>query len=214
MTPHRVRVHPSVWMAFVCAAIAIAIGLFAADVNAWRSTVARDDVRFRALPAHQKLWNPKTLLPGDPASLVMGTGSTISYRRALQSFWYSRIGTNPEVRQDMPTLRGIAQTKLQSLISSAPNAVERSTAANLLGVLVVTSPSNGSDPTAVSQILVHAAQYFQEAISLNPGNTDAKENLEIVLRLRRPGKGRLGQDARSGYGFGKGNGIVTRGSGY
>jgi hypothetical protein len=35
-----------------------------------------------------------------------------------------------------------------------------------------------------------------------------------VLRVRRPGKGRLGRDARSGYGFGRGRGIVAEGGGY
>ena len=85
---------------------------FAADVSAWRSTVARDDLRFRALPTHRDLWRPATTLPGDPASLLIGTGSTISYRSALQYFWFSRIGSNPEVRQDTPTLRATAQNKL------------------------------------------------------------------------------------------------------
>jgi hypothetical protein len=111
-------------------------------------------------------------------------------------------------------LRATAQNKLLNLVSSAPNAAERSTAANLLGVLVVTSPSNGSDFAAVTQILTRAAQYFQQAIALDSGNTDAKQNLELVLRLTRPGKGRLGRDARAGYGFGRGNGIVSQGSGY
>ena len=96
----------------LCAGIAVVLALLAADVSAWRSTVARDDLRFRALPAHRHLWRPSTTLPGDPASLLLGTGSTISYRHALQYFWFSRIGSNPEVRQDTPTLRATAQNKL------------------------------------------------------------------------------------------------------
>jgi hypothetical protein len=201
-------------LALLCVCIAILIALLAADVSAWRTTVARDDLRFRALPAHRHLWRPPTVLPGDPASLLIGTGSTIAYRRALQYFWFSRIGSNPEVRQDTPTLRATAQNKLLSLIASAPNAQERSTAANLLGVLIVTTPTVGSEVGGTTQVLTRAAQFFQQAIALNAANTDAKQNLELVLRLKRPGGGRFGHDARSGYGFGRGRGSMTSGGGY
>jgi hypothetical protein len=209
----RIRRHRAAFLALLCAGIAVVLALLAADVNAWRSTVARDDLRFRALPAHRALWRPSTVLPGDPASLLVGTGNTIAYRRALQYFWFARIGSNPEVRQDTPTLRAEAQNKLLDLISSAPNATERAAAANLLGVLVVTTPLVGSTG-GTTTVLTRAAQYFQQAIALNPTNADAKENLELVLRLRRPGQGRFGHDARSGYGFGRGRGVTAPGGGY
>jgi hypothetical protein len=210
----RLRRHRSALVALLCTAIAVVIAFLAADVSAWRSTVARDDLRFRALPAHRHLWRPPTMLPGDPASLLLGTGSTISYRNALQYFWFSRIGSNPEVRQDTPALRASAQERIQGLIGSAPSTKQRSDAANLLGVLVVTTPAPGSDKDAITQILTRAAQYFQLAISIDDGNLDAKQNLELVLRLQRPGKGKLGRDARSGYGFGRGRGATTAGGGY
>jgi hypothetical protein len=209
----RIRKHRAALLALLCLGLTALVALLAADVSAWRSTVARDDLRFRALPAHRNLWRPTTTLPGDPAALLIGTGSTISYRRALQYFWFSRIGSNPEVRQDTPTLRAAAQNKLLNVISSAPSSKQRSAAANLLGVLVVTTPSIG-DSGGTTQILTRAVQYFQEAIALNAGNTNAKENLELVLRLRRPGQGRFGHDARSGYGFGRGRGATTVGGGY
>lgn len=208
------RRHRAALLAVLCAGIATVVALLASDIVAWRSTIARDDLRFRALPAHRDLWRPSTMLPGDPASLLIGTGSTVQYRRALQYFWYSRIGSNPEVRQDTPTLRATAQNKLLSLVSSAPTARERSTAANLLGVLVVTTPSIGSDSGGGTQVLTRAAQYFQQAIALYPANTIAKENLELVLRLKSPGQGRFGHDARSGYGFGRGRGATDSGGGY
>lgn len=210
----HLRRHRAAIAAVLLAGIAVVLVLLAIDVRRWQTTVERDDVRFRALPAHKGLWHPPTILPGDPASTLIGTGDAMAYRRALQYFWYSRIGSNPEVRQDTPTLRADAQARMQNLIKTAPTAKQRSDAANLLGVLVVTTPSTGQDQDAVTQILTRAAQYFQLAISLDGGNFDAKQNLELVLRLQRPGKGRLGRDARSGYGFGKGRGAVVRGSGY
>jgi hypothetical protein len=210
----RLRRHRSAFLALLCVGLAVVLGLLAVDASSWRTTVARDDLRFRALPAHRGLWRPPTVLPGDPASKLIGTGDTVAFRRALQYFWYSRIGSNPEVRQDTPTLRAAAQDMLQERIEAAPNAKQRSAAANLLGVLVVTTPTVGADKDAIAQILSRSAQFFQEAIAIDPANADAKENLELVLRLRRPGKGRLGRDARSGFGFGRGRGIAGPGSGY
>jgi hypothetical protein len=210
----RLGHHRSAFVALVLAGVALVLALLAVDVHAWQTTVARDDLRFRALPAHRGLWKPPTILPGDPASRLIGTGNAMAYRHALQYFWFARIGSNPEVREDTPALRASAQERIQGLIGSAPSAKRRSDAANLLGVLVVTTPAPGSDQDAVTQILTRAAQYFQLAISIDAGNLDAKQNLELVLRLQRPGKGKLGRDARSGYGFGRGRGAGQQGSGY
>jgi hypothetical protein len=210
----RLRRHWAAFAALLCTGVAIVLALLALDLHTWQRTVARDDLRFRALPTHRQLWRPATLLPGDPASALIGTGSTVTYRRALQYFWYSRIGSNPEVRQDTPALRADAQQRLQGLISSAPNVHARSTAANLLGVLVATTPTIGNDKDAIAQLLTRAVGYFQQAIAIDAGNLDAKQNLELVLRLQRPGKGKLGRDARSGYGFGRGHGAGIEGSGY
>lgn len=208
------RRHRNAFAALVLAGLALVLGLLAVDVHAWQTTVTRDDLRFRALPAHKGLWRPPTILPGDPASRLIGTGDPMAYRRALQYFWFARIGSNPEVRQDTPALRASAQERIQALVGSAPSAKQRSDAANLLGVLVVTTPAPGSDKDAITQILTRAAQYFQLAISIDDGNLDAKQNLELVLRLQRPGKGKLGRDARSGYGFGRGRGAGQEGTGY
>ncbi len=210
----RLRRHRTALLALLCAGAATILVLVALDVRVWGTTVTRDYLRFRALPTHKALWTPATVLPGDPAAKLIGTGNTLAYRRALQYFWYSRIGSNPELRQDTPTLRANAQDKLRRLIESAPTSTERSTAANLLGVLVVTTPAPGSDKDAIAQILIRSMRYFQQAIAINPRNADAKQNLELLLRVQRPGKGKLGRDARSGYGFGRGRGATKEGSGY
>jgi hypothetical protein len=210
----RVRRHRAALLSLLCVAAGAWLLMLALDARTWRTTVARDDLRFRALPAHRGLWKPRTSLPGDPAGALLGTGDTLAYRRALQFFWYSRIGSNPEERQDSPTLRAHAEQRLQDLIAQGLSAHERSYAANLLGVLVVTTPTTAQDKGAIEEILKRAAGYFQQAIRIDGRNDDAKLNLELVLRVTRPGKGHFSRDARTGYGFGRGRGAVPAGSGY
>ncbi|MGZ4334343.1 MAG: hypothetical protein ACXVRJ_08755 [Gaiellaceae bacterium] len=210
----HVRRHGAALLSLLCVAAGVGLLLLALDARTWRTTVAQDDLRFRALPTHLGLWEPQTSLPGDPAGALLGTGDTMAYRRALQLFWYSRIGSNPEERQDLPTLRASAQRRLQDLTDQGLSAHERSYAANLLGVLVVTTPAPAQDTGAIAQILKRASGYFQQAIRIDSGNADAKLNLELVLRVTKPGKGSLSKDARKGYGFGWGRAATPAGSGY
>ncbi|HYA09866.1 MAG TPA: hypothetical protein VEG24_09735 [Gaiellaceae bacterium] len=207
------RRHWAAVAAVVCAGLAAVLVLLAVDVHAWQTTIARDDVRFRAMHSHRSLWRPQIALPGDPALHLLGLGDAVAYRRAVQLFWFSRVGSDPETRQDLPTTRAQAQQSLQAIVDSARTAVERSSAANLLGVIVVTSPLV-TDPQAQAQTLKRAAEYFQQAITINPANYDAKLNLQLVLLLKKPGHSKIGRDARGGYGFGRGHGVSQAGSGY
>jgi hypothetical protein len=199
---------------FVLTAIATLLVLFALDARAWQTSVQRDDMRFRALLDHDNLWKPATILPGDPAGAVLQTDDTVAWRRALQSFWYTHIGANPQSQEDLPKLRARAQAQLLDLMSTAKTAPERSGAANLLGVLVITTPISAGSQTAQIQVLKQSIQYFTQAVELDPSNTDAKQNLELVLRVTRPGKGPIGHDAHAGFGFGRGHGTSLVGNGY
>ena len=148
-------------------------------------------------------------------SKIIGTSSTIEWRRATQWFWFTRINSNPDEHMDTPTLRADTQDKLLAQLSSAPTPTLRSEAANLLGVLVATTRvPGGNDRSVITQLLKRSAAYFQQSIAIDPGNADAKQNLELVLRLAKPGKGHFGKDARAGYGFGRGRGASELGSGY
>lgn len=200
--------------ALVLAGLAALLVLFALDTRAWQSSVKRDDIRFRALLDHGGLWQPKTILPGDPAGAVLATTDTVKWRRALQAFWYTHIGANPQAQADLPTLRARAQAQLLELTTNAATAEERSDAANLLGVLVITTPISAGSQTAQIQVLKQSIQYFTQAVELDSADTDAKQNLELVLRVTRPGKGPLGRDAHAGFGFGRGHGTSLIGNGY
>jgi hypothetical protein len=198
--------------ALVCLGIAALLALLAVDARAWQHTVTRDDLRFRAMHSHTALWHSPALLPGDPARSLLGLDDALHYRRALQLFWYSRVGTNPESREDVAQTRVLAQERLQGLSGGAATGEERSDAANLLGVMTVTTPA--ADASTQTQTLQRAALYFQRAILDDPTNYAAKLNLELVLRLRRPGKSRFGKDARGGYGYGGAQGAGVIGGGF
>jgi hypothetical protein len=207
------RRHWAAVAAVLCAGVAAVLVLLAVDVHSWQTTLTRDDIRFRAMHSHRSLWQPQTTLPGDPARQLLGLDDALAYRHAVQLFWFSRVGSDPETRQDLPTTRAEAQQDLQSIEDSAQTRGERSSAANLLGIIVVTSPLV-TDPQAQAATLKHAAEFFQQAISIDPGNYDAKQNLQLVLLLKKPGHSRIGKDARGGYGFGRGHGVSKSGTGY
>ena len=207
------RRHWAAVAAILCAGVAAVLVLLAVDVHTWQTTLTRDDIRFRAMHSHRSLWQPQTTLPGDPARQLLGLDDALAYRHAVQLFWFSRVGSDPETRQDLPTTRAEAQQDLQSIEDSAQTRGERSSAANLLGIIVVTSPLV-TDPQAQAATLKHAAEFFQQAISIDPGNYDAKQNLQLVLLLKKPGHSRIGKDARGGYGFGRGHGVSKSGTGY
>lgn len=193
-------------------AVAALFLLLALDARGWPRRLTHDDLRFRALHSHVGLWHSPAALPGDPVRRLLGLGEPLAFRHALQLFWYSRVGSDPESRQDLPAIRAAAQDALASLVVSGRTPQERSTAANLLGVLTVTTPA--ADSETQTQTLVRAAGYFQRAIAEDPQNVSAKLNLELVLRLRKGGKSGFNKDARGGFGFGKGRGAQVVGSGF
>jgi hypothetical protein len=207
------RRHWAAVAAVLCVGAAAVLVLLAVDVRTWQTTIRRDDIRFRAMHSHRSLWRPQTTLPGDPALHLLGLGDAVSYRRAVQLYWFSRVGSDPETRQDLPTTRAEAQEDLQTIVDSGRTSVERSSAANLLGIIVVSSPLV-TDPQAEAQTLKHAAEFFQQAITIDPANSDAKLNLQLVLLLKKPGRSKIGRDARGGYGFGRGHGVSQTGTGY
>jgi hypothetical protein len=209
-----IRRHSPAVLALALVAAAALLILFAIDTRAWQTSVKRDDIRFRALPSHANLWKPSTILPFDPAGRVLGTSDTMAWRRALQSFWLTHIGQNPDATIDLPRIEAQAQEQFSQLMSSGKTAAERSNAANLLGVLVITTPVTAGSQTQQLQVLKQSIQYFTDAVELDQNNTEAKENLELVLRVTRPGKGPIGQDSHAGFGFGRGHGSTPIGTGF
>jgi hypothetical protein len=197
--------------AVVLLGLATVLVLFAADVRAWQGTLTQGDLRFRAQRSHIGLWRSATTLPGDPARSVLGIGDALSYRRAVQLFWFSTAGSSTGGQADLAGTRVAAETDLERLMATAATGVERSMAANLLGVMTVTAPENSATQ---KQEITSAVRYFQQAVIDDPTSYDAKINLELLLRVAHPTTNRLDQDARGGFGFGGSNGIGVKGGGF
>jgi hypothetical protein len=208
------RHRPAV-VAVILLVLAGALAVFAHDVRAWQTTVKHDDLRFQADPAAARLWSPPTLLPGDPAGLALSTRDTTEWRHALQYFYYTRLGFDPETNADSSTLDASTEKRLQALTQTAATPAERSDAANLLGVLVITTASAaavGNNEGIVPQTLRQTVGYFEQAIALDPTNDDAKQNLELILRSAGPSN-RVIREGGTAIGGG-GHGSSPPGYGY
>lgn len=198
--------------AVVLLGLATVLILLAVDVNGWQQRLARDDLRFRAHPSLSALWRSPATLPADPANAILGLGDALTYRQAMQSFWLNEIGVARSKGNDLSVLRIANQVQLQHLSTGAATAAERSVAANLLGVMTITTTAYGK--AAIAQILSDATSDFRLAVKENPASWAAKVNLELVLRLKRPGKSHFGADAHGGFGSGGYAGLGAIGGGF
>jgi hypothetical protein len=205
------RVRPLI-AALALLAVAAGFAILAVDVRAWQSTLQRDDVRFSALHYQQGLWRSPAILPDDPAEHLLGLDSALAYRHVLQFFWLSQIGGTHVPEGSVTETRVSTENDLQAVADGANTAAERSNAANLLGVMTITTPF--ADSGTQVQTLERAEAYFRQAVEADPANYAPKANLELVLRLRRPAKTRFGVDAKTGLGTGGSHGSGVSGGGY
>jgi hypothetical protein len=208
----RLRRAAPLLAALVLLAVAAAFALLAVDVRAWQGRLRHDDVRFTALHSVDGLWRSPAILPGDPASHLLGLGDPLAYRHALQLFLVSQIGIGRRSAGSISVTRVSTETDLQDIANHARTGAERSRAADLLGVMTITTPA--ADSATEAQGIARAAAYFQQAIEADPTNYAAKLNLELLLRLERPFKARFGPDAKGGFGSGGSHGRGVVGGGY
>jgi hypothetical protein len=134
----------------------------------------------------------------------------LAYRRALQLFWLSQVGVARSSSGSLSQTRVDTQEQLQTLVGSAATAAERSAAANMLGVMTITSVNSATQTQAIDR----AGLYFRTAIADDPTNWPAKANLELLILLTKPDRSRFGKDARGGYGSGGSHGSGPLGGGY
>jgi hypothetical protein len=168
----------------VAAALALAafLGVLAADVLRWRGHLEAADLRFDRTPGDTRIWAADTRLPGDPAADILDLGDDVAFRRALQLF---RVGNprRPARTQHDLNVRLAADSRLADVEDADPSPSVRARAAMLRGILSLESARG--EPLRASVHLRRALSELKTAIQLDDANSDAKYDLELVLRLIR-----------------------------
>lgn len=169
-----------VMLAGVALAGAAFLLLLATDVRGWSARFAADDLRYRANPVPENLWQPTQLAPFGLARGILGINDDIQYRRALRAFRLARPLESNLYNVTISTLRAQAQVQTAEVADHGNDLPRRSQAANLLGVLGFAMAARDIDLRAT--FLRDAIASFREAIALDPTNDDALFNLEFALQ--------------------------------
>lgn len=169
------------------AALAAASALVARDAAAVRHTLERSDLAFAAEPSAGRLWRVNTRLPF--AKEAFAIEDDLAIRRALRTFAVDARRQDNPYDFARPAFRAEAQAMLTDAERGDLAAPLRSKAANLLGVL--TFAEAASDPINGPTLMRRSVADFRRAVRIHPANTEAKYNLEYVLRLLEPSAERL-----------------------
>lgn len=169
--------------ALALAAIAgVALVALAVDtLVAWRE-VAADDFRFETAPSRQRgLWEDVGLAAGSVGAHVLGIDDDLAYRRTTSLFTRSRPGRAPYPGPALAALRGQATLALTRTSQAETSEPRRSQLLNFLGTLPL--DRRIQDQAERASVLQNAIGVFEAAVRVDPGNADAKTNLELVLRI-------------------------------
>jgi hypothetical protein len=163
-----------------CLIVGAVLILVGVDVARWRGAMDSGDVTYRATP-ESNLWAPRTFLPSRVTSVLLGVDDDIAYRRALRAFRLAHV--EPPVISDpaLVVARNDATVRLTDIVEHGTDPLRRSEAANLLGAIAYSDAL--SDYANRAKLIINASQRFGQAITFEPGNDDAKYNLELTLAL-------------------------------
>jgi hypothetical protein len=168
--------------AVLALATAAVLALAAVDVGAMKHAIAADDAQFAVRPARPD-WGMPGILPGSGVASLMGLQDDLAYREAMRRVVLMRERQTTASGARLSGLVASAGRALLDEASADPDPKRRAQALNLLGVLTIINPTGarGFDSPSLSA----GADRFQEAVTLDPTNERAKENLEVTYRLLR-----------------------------
>jgi hypothetical protein len=176
------RYLPTIAAVAACLVAGTVLFLLALDVARLRTTLAADDVRYRAAPG-ERLWQPTEVLPGGVARRVVGVRDDIRFRRAVRGVRLSHPEMPGFSDPSYVVNRNEATAWLTDIVQGDGDPARRSDAANLLGVLSFADAI--ADYTNRGKLLEGATGRFRQAVTLDPGNELAKFNLELTLSSSR-----------------------------
>lgn len=162
----------------LCLAVSVGALLLALDTWRVRAALDGDDVRYRSAP-EATLWAPTELVPGGAARLLLDVDDDILLRRAIRGVRLSHPETPGFSDPSYVVNRNEATAWLTDIVQGRYEHSRKSAAANLLGVLSFADAIADYDNRV--KLLDSAAGRFRQAITFDPGNDDAKYNLELAL---------------------------------
>ena len=172
------------WIGWSAVAVLLALAAFltvlAADALSWRGHVEEADLRGRS--TNTRIWMVDTRLPRDPAAKLLAVDDDVRFRRALQLFRISNPRRPARNQHDL-NLRLAADARLADVAENHPSPSVRSRAAMLRGVLALETARG--EPLRAQTNLRRALNELRNAIRLDDRNSDAKYDLELVMRLLR-----------------------------
>ena len=178
----------------VLAALAVLVALLAADVRAWPAALDRGDAVYAIVPGRTQ-WTPATRL-GGLAETLLGTTEDVAAREALQA--YRRVAGLQEQLNNALEVQTQRATAINALGGPANSADPQlaAQARTLLGILAFDESAEGG---GVSQTNTAIAD-FTDAVRVDPGDTAAKFDLELLLRLTAAHGQRHGTGLANGFG--------------
>ncbi len=193
-------------LALVLAAV---LALLAADVRTWRDTMRADDLRFQlSASIRRPTGTPRRSCRRASRAACSTSTTTESSGEASPRF------ARPTARAGFARsrVRGAAEAALADVAASNDAPAHASQAFDLLGILAFSDSTSGRRATPVERSLAA----FDNAVRRDPGNTAAKYNLELLLRLLEAEGERRGPNTAPGpRGSGRrGAGTGTPGQGY
>ena len=161
-----------------CLVAGAALLVLALDVSRLENAFADDDVRYRASP-EETVWEPAEIVPAGAARWLLAANDDILFRRALRGVRLSHPETPGFSDPAYVVHRNEASAWLVDIVQRDDDDSRRSAAANLLGILSFADAI--ADYENRGRLLEGAAGRFRQAIAFDPGNEDAKYNLELAL---------------------------------
>ena len=206
--------------AAACLVLAVLFALAAVDVARLRSTIPADDVRFAA-GARTTGWAPQQVAPFGAGKRLLGVGDDVAFRQMLRVLRASRLLDSTVSDPALALSRTELAERLESIVVHDPDPVLRSRASSLLGVTGIaawnSTPPQGTQQLDRSELLLAAIASFEQAIELDPGNDDAKYNLQLMLQRGQgllPTEAAAGRNPSAGGKGSRGAGAGAPGSGY
>jgi tetratricopeptide (TPR) repeat protein len=199
--------------ALLAAALAVALAAIAVDVQAWPDAAAKEDARVGAEPVADG-WSRPSGRGEDAARRILDVTDDVAFRRALVLYRRARDRVDDQTRTAGELRESATAEAALALVerSEAPAAL-RSRAATLEALLLFDDAVYDRQEGDI--FLEEALERLRLAIHLDPANTDAKFDLELLLKLARTTRGRFGDSQAGSLGAGEsGAGFGQAGSGY